>query len=193
MNKYFIIVLLCLSLILLNIINKYKIFIKLSEILKNDDEIKLYMKDKIQFFINKRTKYLKQNNIDYNESSLVTFQDKLNYLIIHESPEYKSNLVDKIKLHQYSKKIIGKDICVPILKIYDDANEIDFDELPNQFVLKLNHGSAMNILCKNKSNLNFTKVRTKLNQWKNINFGLISQEYQYLFIKKKNICFSIFM
>ena len=146
MNKYFIIVLLCLSLILLNIINKYKIFIKLSEILKNDDEIKLYMKDKIQFFINKRTKYLKQNNIDYNESSLVTFQDKLNYLIIHESPEYKSNLVDKIKLHQYSKKIIGKDICVPILKIYDDANEIDFDELPNQFVLKLNHGSAMNIL-----------------------------------------------
>ena len=39
--------------------------------------------------------------------------------MIHESPQYKSNLVDKIKLHKYSKKVLGKDICVPIIKIYD--------------------------------------------------------------------------
>ena len=155
------------------------------KILKNDDEVQLYMKNKTQFFKNKRTNLLRQSNIYYNESKLITFQDKLNYLIIHESPEYKSNFADKIKLRQYSKKIIGKDICVPILKIYDNANEIDFNDLPNKFVLKLNHGSGMNILCKNKSKLNITEAKTKLNEWKNINYGLISHEYQYLFIKKK--------
>ena len=41
-------------------------------------------------------------NQTYNESNLLTIQDKLNYLLIHESPEYKSNIVDKIKLSEYS-------------------------------------------------------------------------------------------
>jgi len=71
----------------------------------------------------------------------------LNWLIIHESPEYKSFLADKIKLHDYVQKIIGKDICVPILKIYDNASEINFDDLPNKFILKLNHGSHLNLIC----------------------------------------------
>jgi hypothetical protein len=66
--------------------------------------------------------YLKRHNIKYKESRLITFQDKINWLIIHESPEYKSNLVDKIKLHEYSKKILGKDICVPIIKIYNNID-----------------------------------------------------------------------
>ena len=72
--------------------------------------------------------------MDINKSKGDKFRCKI---IIHESPEYKSFLADKIKLHDYAQKIIGKDICAPILKIYDNASEINFDDLPNKFILKL--------------------------------------------------------
>ena len=88
-------------------------------------------------------------------------------------------------MHEYSKKKIGKDICVPILKIYNSIEEIDLNELPDKFVLKCNHGSGMNILCNNKSNLNITDVKIKLSKWIKINYGLFGFEYQYLKVKRK--------
>ena len=129
--------------------------------------------------------YLKKANLSYNESNLLTFQDKINWLIIHESAEYKSNIVDKIKLHKYSQKILHKDICVPILKIYNDVNDINLEELPNKFVLKLNHGSGMNILCKNKLTFDLINAKKKLRKWKKTNFGLNSKEFQYMFVKRQ--------
>jgi len=120
-----------------------------------------------------------------NESNLVTIQSKLNYLIVHESPDFKTNLVDKIKLHEYSIKKLGKDICVPIIKIYNDSKEIKLEELPDKFVLKCNHGSGMNILCNNKSNFNIEYAKHKLNIWKGMNHGLMTNEYQYLLVNRK--------
>jgi len=121
----------------------------------------------------------------YNDSSILTIQDKYNWLIIHECPEKKSNIVDKILLHEYSKKILGKDICVPILKIYNKVEEVNLKTLPNKFVLKCNHGSGMNILCNNKKNFNIVKAKKKLKLWLNINYGLSKFEYQYINVKKK--------
>ena len=143
------------------------------------------MINKTEFYYKQRIKMLKKHKIKYNESKLITFQDKLNYLIIHESPEYKTNLVDKIKIHEYSKKILGKDICVPIIKIYDNSNDINLSELPNKFILKLNHGSGMNIICKDKKKFDFVKAKIKLNKWKNFNYGLFNSEFQYFNVKRK--------
>jgi len=120
-----------------------------------------------------------------NESNLITIQNKLNYLIVHESPDYKSKLVDKILLHDYSFKKLGKDICVPILKIYNDSNEIKMEELPDKFVLKCNHGSAMNIICKSKTSFDLEKAKNKLNKWKSINYGLKTNEFQYINVERK--------
>lgn len=158
---------------------------KLKRIIKNKYDLKLYIKNKTKFYLLKRTKYLKKSNITYNESKLITFQDKINWLTIHESPEYKSNLVDKIKLHEYSKKILGKDICVPIIKIYNNINEIKLNELPNQFVLKLNHGSGMNIICNNKLEFNLSLAKSKLRKWKKINYGMKKTEFQYMYVNRK--------
>lgn len=127
--------------------------------------------------------YAKNRNI--NDNNLITIQDKLNYLLVHESPDFKSKLVDKIILHEYSIKKIGKDICVPIIKIYNDSNEIILEDLPDKFVLKCNHGSGMNILCNNKSNFDLESAKHKLNVWKGINYGLITNEFQYLLVYKK--------
>ena len=120
-----------------------------------------------------------------NESDLFTIQQKLNYLMVHESPDYKSKIADKILLHNYSIKKLGKDICVPIIKIYNDSEDINLNELPEKFVLKCNHGSGMNILCNNKSNFDINMAKIKLNRWKNINYGLIHSEFQYININSK--------
>ena len=80
---------------------------------------------------------------------------------------------------------MGIDICVPIIKIYDDINDINFNELPDKFVMKFNHGSKMNIICNDKWKLNISEVNIKLKRWKNINFGLLYKEFQYLYIKRR--------
>lgn len=145
----------------------------------------IFLQNKTKYYYIKRKNYLDSVNKIYNESNLITFQDKLNYLLIHESPEYKSNIVDKIKLSEYSRKILGKNICIPILKIYDNVEEINLDELPNQFVLKCNHGSGWNIFCKDKNNFDFQKAKNMLNFWMNSNFGKLYNEFQYYFIERK--------
>ena len=115
----------------------------------------------------------------------------INWLLIHDNPENKTNIVDKILLHEYSIKKLGKDICVPILKIYNSSEEIDFDELPDKFVLKCNHGNGMKILCKNKSTLNLTDTLKNLDKWMKINYGLYGFEYQYINVKRRIYYFSI--
>lgn len=147
--------------------------------------LRLYKENITEFYIKGREKIMEMNGKRYNESNLLTIQDKLNWLIIHEYPEYKTNIADKILLHEYSKKILGKDICVPIFKIYNNSDEINFNELPEKFVLKCNHGSKMNILCNNKSKLNITKAKYDLTKWINTNYGLLTFEYQYINIKRK--------
>ena len=121
--------------------------------------LRLYIENRTEFYIKSRGKFLKRVGVNYNDSNVTTIQEKINWLTIHENPEYKANIVDKILLHEYSKKILGKDICVPILKIYNSSKEIDLNELPDKFVLKCNHGSAMNILCNNKSKLNIKEAK----------------------------------
>ena len=152
---------------------------------KENDMFELFLKNKTNYYYIKRTNYLKRMNITYNESNLITFQDKLNYLLIHESPEYKSNIVDKIKLSEYSKKILGKDICIPILKIYDNVDEINLNELPQQFVIKCNHGSGWNIFCKDKNQFDLQMAKKHLGRWMSLNYGISGNEFQYFFIKKK--------
>ena len=147
--------------------------------------LQLYIENRTQFYINGRQKIMRRIKIDYNDSNIITFQDKINWLLVHDSPEDKYKYVDKILLRNYSKKILGKDICVPLIKVYNNVDEINLNELPNKFVLKCNHGSGMNIICTDKSTFNLTKAKLQLDKWMKINYGLKKYEYQYINVKKK--------
>jgi len=147
--------------------------------------LKLYIENREEFYLKGREYYMKKHGKKYNDSNIVTIQDKLNYLLIHESPENKTEIVDKILLRNYSKKILGKDICAPILKIYNSSDEIYLNDLPDKFVLKCNHGSQMNIICKDKNTFDLENAKKKLKEWMNINYGLMNFEYQYINVKKK--------
>jgi hypothetical protein len=150
-----------------------------------DQLLKMCYKTRALYFTEERKKQTEHYLYKYHDINMEIIQNKINYLTIHESPDYKSKIVDKIGVHEYSKKVLGKDICVPILKIYSDANEINLDELPSQFVLKCNHGAAMNIFVKDKSNFNLNDAKYNLNKWKNIDFGKREGEFQYINVERK--------
>ena len=152
----------------------------------------IYIIDELNFIYNRRIargygfRYhqLKMANKTYNESNLITLNDKCTWLIIHDSTRLKGKCADKILLHKFSKYILGKDYCNKILKIYNNANKINLSELPDKFVLKTNHGSGFNIIVNNKSSLDIETARKKLNHWMNIDFGA-NGEFHYSYINEK--------
>ena len=133
---------------------------KNTKLSQQNEYLKMCYKSRSLYYLKSRGK-ISTKNI----SQLITIQEKIIYLSIHESPDYKSKIVDKIGLHEYSKKILGKDICVPIIKIYKSINDINLSKLPNKFVLKCNHGSGMNIICNDKGHIlfyaNFLSITSK--------------------------------
>ena len=133
-----------------------------------------------------RYKKILENNRTYNESNLITLEDKLNWLTIHDSTSLKGKCADKIMLHKYSKYILGKDYCNKIIKIYDNTSQINLSELPQQFVFKANHGSSFNYIVYNKTKiLSYFKVlKHQMNKWLKIDYGLTG-EFYYSLINRK--------
>lgn len=98
----------------------------------------------------------------------------------------KTICTDKIKVREYlaSKKL--KFLLNDIYGIYDSFEEIDFNKLPSQFVIKCNHGSGFNIIISDKSKINLTEIKNQLNEWLSLNYAYIAgYEWQYENIKPK--------
>ena len=122
----------------------------------------------------------KRHGIGYNLDNPVTIQDKLNWMKIYDSTPLKTRCADKIQLHDYCKEKLGVDLCIPIIKTYDKVSDINWDELPNQFVIKCNHGSGMNIIVKDKSTLNIADAERRLQGFMNDDFAFhVGYEMHY--------------
>ena len=80
-----------------------------------------------------------------------TFNEKIQWLKIHDHNPVYTDLVDKYKVRAYVAEKIGESYLIPLLGVWDHAEDIDFNNLPNQFVLKCNHDSGSVIVCKDKS------------------------------------------
>ena len=122
-------------------------------------------------YIDRMLTVCKSQGLNINLDNPKTIQDKLCWLNIYDTNPLKVKCADKIKIHDYCKDVLGEDICVPIIKVYNNVSEINWDELPNQFVMKCNHGSGMNIICTDKSKLNKVDAINKLNRWMKDDFA----------------------
>ena len=72
-------------------------------------------------------------------------------------------MVDKYLVRDYIANKLGEEYLIPLLGVWDDPDEIDFDSLPDRFVLKCNHNSGLGMcICKDKSALNIKKVKADL-------------------------------
>ena len=110
-------------------------------------------------YIDRMLTFCKNQGLNINLDNPQTIQDKLCWLNIYDTNPLKVKCADKIKIHDYCKDVLGEDICVPIIKVYNNVSEINWDELPNQFVMKCNHGSGMNYIVKDKNDIDFSNIR----------------------------------
>lgn len=100
-----------------------------------------------------------------------TYNEKLQWLKLHDKhPEY-TQMVDKAEAKKYVANIIGEEYIIPTLGVYNSFDEIDFDKLPNQFVIKCTHDSGGVVVCKNKNTLDKQAARKK------IEYGLSKSAY----------------
>lgn len=120
-----------------------------------------------------------------------TFNEKLQWLKLYDrKPEY-TIMVDKYKARKYIKEKIGEEYLIPLLGVWDKAEDIDFDALPNQFVLKCNHNSGLGMyICKDKSKLTENQIkaiRKNLAKGLKQDYYLAGREWPYKDVPRKII------
>lgn len=99
-----------------------------------------------------------------------TFSEKIQWLKLYDSTKEKADLSDKYLVREWVKEKIGEEYLVPLLGVWSSFDEIDFDALPKQFVLKTNHSSSWNIIVKDKAKLDLSDAKRKLNRWMKMDY-----------------------
>lgn len=116
-----------------------------------------------------------------------TFSEKLQWLkLYNRKPEYTA-MVDKYEVKPIVAKIIGEEYIIPTLGLWNHFDEIDFDKLPNQFVLKCTHDSGGLVVCKDKSKLDRKAAKGKIEQCLKNNFFWGMREWPYKNVKPRII------
>lgn len=121
----------------------------------------------------------------YNRYPNLTYPSDLNekllWLSFYWRNPLKSRCADKYLCRDYATNVCGlpENLLVPLLGVWDTAEDIDFDALPNQFVLKCNHGCGYNIIVNDKSALDTIQTKKQLNQWLSENFAGNVSEIHY--------------
>ena len=117
-----------------------------------------------------------------------TYNEKLQWLKLYDSTPLKTRLADKYLVREWVKEKIGEEYLVPLLGVWDSFDEIDFDALPQRFVLKANHGCGWNLIVNDKSQLDLEDAREKFNTWMGLNYAYCNGlELHYMHIPPKII------
>lgn len=118
--------------------------------------------------MNEKLMWLKLNT--YNNNSLVT------------------KCVDKYRVREYVKENGCDEILNDLIGVWDNVNDINWDVLPNKFVIKCNHGCKYNIICQDKNNFDIEDAKIKLNNWIKTDYWKSHAEVNYKYICRKIIC-----
>lgn len=107
--------------------------------------------------------------LDWN--NLRTYTEKMQWEKIENKDPRKTMLADKHAVRNWVANLVGEEYLIPELGVWNKFDDIDFDKLPNQFVLKTNHGTGTNFIVKDKSKMNIKEARKKFNDWMKMDFG----------------------
>lgn len=131
--------------------------------------------------------FFKTFNRKLNLKNPKTFNEKLMWLKLFEDDTIKTKLTDKFLVRNYLKDIDYSNLLVELYGVYEQVKEIDFDSLPNSFVLKCTHASGYNIICPNKNQLNLENTKKQITRWMNTDFSVFNVEPHYSKIKPRII------
>lgn len=124
---------------------------------------------------------------DLNLETPKSFNEKLQWLKLHDHNSIYTTMVDKSSVKEYVASIIGESYIIPTLGVWDCFENIDFDSLPNKFVLKCTHDSGVQVLVQDKSLLDFEAARKKINYSLRNNYYYIGREWPYKNVKPRII------
>ena len=116
-----------------------------------------------------------------------TYNEKLNWLKLHDRNPLYTKIVDKYEVKEYIAEKIGEEYIIPTLGVWDHFDDIDFDKLPDQFVLKCTHDSEGLVICKDKSKLDLKAAKEKIKAALKLNFYYIGREWPYKNVKPRII------
>ncbi len=109
-----------------------------------------------------------------------TFNEKLQWLKLYDRSEKYVTMVDKVAVKQYVAETVGEEYVIPSLGVWSSADEVDFDALPQRFVLKCNHNSGLGMcICKDKSRLDIPKVKKRLADGLRQDYYITGREWPY--------------
>lgn len=139
--------------------------------------------DKIMIHI----QYFIKTGRKLNLNNPIRFTEKIQWYKLNYRDPLMTRCADKYSVRGYINEKGLKKILVPLYGSYNDAKEIDFNKLPDKFVLKTTNGSHTNIICKNKDKLDIDKTINTLNRWLNKRTVKLGREWAYYDIKPKII------
>ena len=152
------------------------VWTELSEIYKNLTVVK---KKRIE----KTYKTIMHKDLDLNH--VRTFNEKMQWMKLYYRDYRVVLCADKLYVKKYLKrKGVGEHVPKTIA-VYHSAEEIDYDKLPEKFVIKVTHGSGFVIVCQNKAELDPEETNKKLNNWLNVRYGYVHNEWFYEVLKPR--------
>jgi hypothetical protein len=134
-----------------------------------------------------KVEYLLAMKKKLNLNPPVTFNEKLQWLKLHCKEESYTQLVDKFEVKKIIADIVGEEYIIPTLGVWEHFDDIDFDKLPNKFVLKCTHDSGGVVICKDKSKFNKKTAQKKINKSLKKNYFYEHREYPYKNVKPRII------
>ena len=114
-----------------------------------------------------------------------TFNEKLQWLKLYNRKDIYTTMVDKYEVKKYISGVIGKEYVIPSLGIYDKFEDINFDKLPNKFVIKCTHDSGGLVVVKNKKNFDIKNAKKKINSSLKRNYYYSGREWPYKNVKPR--------
>ncbi len=116
-----------------------------------------------------------------------TFNEKLQWLKLHDhNPEYPQ-IVDKVGFKEYVTEKFGAEYVVPVIGIWDDVDDIDFDALPDKFVMKCTHDSGSFLICTDKNNIDWLYWKKRMKKLLKRNYFWLNREWPYKELKPRII------
>lgn len=117
-----------------------------------------------------------------------TFNEKLQWLKLYDRNPAYTSMVDKFEAKNIVADILGKEYIIPTLGIWDRFEDIDFDKLPNSFVLKCTHDSGGAIVCKDKNEFDYNKAKKFFRKRLGRNYFWPGREWPYKNVKPRILC-----
>ena len=157
----------------------------------NRDKVMTFLKKSLRFLPDKtyiKLYYRLRVGRPLNTKNPTTLNEKLQWLKFNYRFPLQSLVSDKLLVRDYVAEKIGAEYLIPLLGTWENYDDVDFDKLPEKFVLKCNHDSGGLVVCTDKSKLDHKEARNRVEKSLKSNFFYIGREYQYRNIKPRIIC-----